>query len=190
MTTHSTLHTPRTTHSAPATLHNTSEARHHHPQQDQAHFIQSGARSGKWPRPMHSGVALRCGLLLLLQLLAGCALPLRFVAGWCWWCFLCVWWCGVAFVCAGVCGVCGVCVHGVVCVFLALVFMEFLTPSENDITFSKKHTFGFRFDLMHNHDGSPSPDARWGLRPPFNTLEGRKRGSGPRDSAGRGRGTR
>ena len=57
----------------------------------------------------------------------------------------------------------------------------------------------FRFDLTQSHDGSPSLDARWGRHPPclaipwppFNTLVGRRGGEGgPRDSAGRGRGTR
>ena len=71
-TTHNTTHhraqhcTQHTTHSAPATHYNMSEARHHYPEQDQAHFIQSGARSENWPRPMHSGGALRC------RCVAGC----------------------------------------------------------------------------------------------------------------------
>ena len=56
-----------TTCSALATLNNMSEARHHYPQQDQAHAL--------W---RCVALPLRCGLLLLLQLLAGCALPLRF----------------------------------------------------------------------------------------------------------------
>ena len=56
---------------------------------------------------------LRCGLLLLLQLLAGC--PLRFGVGWCWLVcgvfFLYVWCCVVLLCCCVVC----------VCVFLLVV---------------------------------------------------------------------
>ena len=94
--THTTTRTTRqhttTQHSAPAT--------HFYMSDDtitlsRTHFIQSGARSVNWPRPMHPGGALpsRCGMLLLLQLVAGCALPLRFVVGWCWWCVVFFWWC-------------------------------------------------------------------------------------------------
>ena len=127
---HTTQHATHTTHT-PCTRHTPHT---HDLQQDQAHFIQSGARSawvhiticlmrtchrtGKLPRPMHSGLC--CG-----------ALPLRCVAGCCCCCrclldagcllvrmravLVFMGWCmcvGVCF-CSWVCGVCGRSVHGI-----------------------------------------------------------------------------
>ena len=78
---HTTLHT---THSAPATLYNMSEARHHFPQQDQARSIQS----------------VRCCCSCLLAARCRCvslSVGVGAVCGvfcmWCLWCcvVLCVW---------------------------------------------------------------------------------------------------
>ena len=90
-TTHVVLH--NSAHTAPVTLQNMK-----------ANFIPRGVRS------FHQGpctlavrcVAVRCGLLLL-QLLAGCALPLRFVVGccffYCLWCLWCLCYCVVVLLC-------------------------------------------------------------------------------------------
>ena len=88
-----------------------SEARHHYPQQDQAHAL--------W---RCVALPLRCGLLLLLQLLAGCALPLRFrlVLDVCvFFCMWCLWSC-VVVLCVCVCVFCVVVMMGAVFVFMGL----------------------------------------------------------------------
>ena len=133
---HTTLRTPCTRHT-PHTQHTVLQ-RH----SMQAQFTRSGARSGNWPRPMHSVGALRCRCVAVAVVAAAacwmrvafafrCRLVLEFF-------FLYVWWCGVVLcVLVVVVFVASCCVHGVVCVCVSgivimelscflVVFMEFL----------------------------------------------------------------
>ena len=93
-TTHHTTH--HTTHSAPATLCNMREARHHYPQQDQAKaqttcLMRATRQTGNVPRPMRSGLC--CSALPMR-----CRLVLVVVCGvFCMWCLRC--WCSCGCVC-------------------------------------------------------------------------------------------
>ena len=97
---HTTLHT---THSAPATFCNMSETLHHYLQQDQAHFIQSGARSARvcLDDLLGANISPNSETAKAHALWACCSVStLRVGVG-----------VGGVFFC--VCGVCGVGVHGV-----------------------------------------------------------------------------
>ena len=155
-----TVHTPHTSHNTQCSSDTLSHERQHHDlQQDQARFIQSGARSARvclddllgssesTNRELAKAHALWLLLLCVAVAVASC---------WCWWCgvFLCVWclWCW----CLGLCvcvvflalvfmelSVClhGVCVDGVMgatvvlCEGFNMTTVALITPPENDITF-------------------------------------------------------